>query len=246
MMKVTSFAQCCQSGVLGISYCKQFSSITVLGGGVTGISIVAMMVDEGHHVTWIDENHSDIGRLGRFYSSGVPANTPNHVLVKGLQGVDAFNYSRFLRYSADKNLLSSTLSNLQENSCADLKYLYEPLHFASSQLQAHPRVNSIKGKLIRADFSNASSQSSRKFTICTPHSDQCVTPTTRTTRSELFFIAQGAKPVFPFNIPASLPHQSVDIFVNSHSVRNYMEHHDGSLEKTWAVVGSSHRWGWLL
>jgi hypothetical protein len=209
-----------------------FSSVAVLGGGVTGTTIVAMLVDEGHDVTWIDENHDDIGRFGRFYSSGVPANTPNHILLKGLTGVKAFEYDQYCR-SAELNNIT-TLSDLAPEACADLKYLYEPLYFASSRLRAHPNVTTVTGKLTLAEYFKVPTCESKYWTFTVDTLDNSI-------HSDIFFMAPGAVPSFPTNVPKHFPHQSIDVFVNSHAVARFLDEQSTKRELPWAVVGSSHR-----
>lgn len=199
---------------------------------------MAMMVDAGHDVIWIDENHDCMGRMGKFYSRGVPANTPNNVLLKGLQSVNAFEYSKFHEQaSVQEHTTTPTLTDLPGDICSDLKYLFEPLQFASKCLFSHPRVVPVKGRLVQAEYSNSRGQWS--FISQSPHSLQ------QPFESEIFFMAQGAVPSFPTNLPAEFttppPHQSVDVFVNSFAVQEYLERYPRSLEIQWAVVGSSHR-----
>jgi hypothetical protein len=218
------------------------STITVLGGGVTGTSIVAVLVDAGHDVTWIDEKYSDLGRFGKYYRNGVPANTVNHVLVSALKGVKSFEYSRFLDNCIQKDL-STSLSDLPGDTCADLNYLYEPLMFASTQLRAHPNVTAVQGKLIHAKYSNSILDNPWTFTVSKmlDDSEQATTCMPMTLRSSIFMIASGARPSLPLNISPNSPHQNVDVFVNSRAVHNIMEGNSRLRDEKWAVVGSSHR-----
>ena len=221
-----------RKGIVPCSH-RLFASVTVLGAGVSGTTIVAMLVDAGHEVSWIDDRHEDVGRMGRFFSRGVPSNTQNRVLLKGLQEVAAFRFEDFILNKRNSEIPGKTLIDLPEDSCADLKFLYEPLHFASENLRSHAQVNVVKGKLIRADYMSDEPASPWKFTVAGPRSTSI--------HSSYFFMAPGAVPSFPSNIPSSYPCESVDEFVNAHSVMATMMKEPKLRSEPWAVVGSSHR-----
>lgn len=219
------------------------SVVTVLGGGVTGTTVVGALVDAGVSVTWIDEDFSQLGRMGKYYCDGVPANTTNGVLLRGLRSVKSFQFASYemnRQHFGDSN--TSLLSKLKEEDCSDLSYLVEPLMYASTKLRQNPLVTTIEGKLLDAQFdSKCTDEFAWTFRISRRKScDDGVVNDLVRVNSSIFFIACGAKPSWPANIPNNYSHQCVDSFVNSKAVKDILSAKPHLREEAWAVVGSSH------
>lgn len=199
---------------------------TVIGGGPSGIGAVGKLLDHHQEVIWIDPCFELIGRMGQYYR-GVPANTPNGSIWNAVYLCQSFHIESYIIQKKLKNEL--TLGDLSSTECSDLNYLVDVLEYITVLLQSHPSVTVIQGKVTLIILTN---QWDIKVSVF-DHNIQHVS-------SDFVIMATGATPNLPSNVPPNSPNHSVDMMVNTNTVKYFFEQHPEMLRLPWAVVGSSH------
>ena len=202
----------------------------VIGGGVSGISCVGQLLSHGFTVAWIDPYFA-VGRMGKFYRT-VPANTPNHVLCSALLDCKDFDVKRYLankRHAGDY-----TMFDMPSDGYSNLGELVLPLEHATVHMQSQDSVATIRGYVQNVYLDHANQTWSSEA--------MCSDGTRANIVANAVVAATGSSPT---KWQLSLPHaqHELDMMLCTERCRQVVLDKGGVDSQSWAVVGSSHRYG---